>query len=335
MGNNEIFKWDSIMDEEEWKELRGETLDAALKLLDSEPQLSKTQREDIRLFVDELIMKGFSVPSILMYIYTLIDLGRFFDKDFQTLTERDMKVYVNHLLNHKSNLRSSVRTKMMRIRVFLRWLLNLEGKATPDCMKWFFRMNPRSTKGERKLKLIKSLVKEEDYLKMLKVLKNPRDKALLQFLWESGARILEVLRVKIGDVYLQQKYAIVGGGKRMVPLANNEYIKEWLEKHPNKDDPNAPLFCNLRNPNKSITYSNVKKILRRAAKEAGLDRKVTAHQFRHSRATILAKAGVSPYAMNEVMGWSRSSKMWAVYLHLTQKDAVNEVIRRVNELREK
>ena len=292
--------------------------------------ISETQRQHILLFIDELKMKGFSPFRIMSYSFTLVELAKIVKKGFSTLTAIDFRYYVNFLLNVKKNKHSTIREKMMRIRVFMRWLLDLPPRTTPEPMRWFFTINPKATKGNKALEILEKVVSEEEYKKLLAVAKHPRDRALLQFMYESGARILEILRVRIKDLNLDDHYAIVGGGKRMVPLINTEYIKEWLSIHPNRNNPTAYLFCNLRNPWKPLSYPAVRKLLNRLTKKAGLGRKVTAHMFRHTRATILAKNSVSPYAMNQVMGWSTSTKMWQVYLHITQKDALLEVINKLS-----
>ena len=114
-----------------------------------------------------------------------------------------------------------------------------------------------------------------------------------------------------------------------VALPNIEHIEEWIRRHPMRKNPDAYLFCNSRNTTKPMRYQSVRKILNNLSKKAGLRRRITPHMFRHTRASILAKAGVSPYTMNKVMGWSTDSKMWRTYLHITQKDAVDEVLRKI------
>ncbi len=308
--------------------LRCESLDEAIELIKT-ASIREEHKDAILLFVDELRMKGFSPFRIMAYIFTLLEFSKTVDKPYEKLTSMDLRQYVNHLLNRKGNKHSTVREKMMRIRVFLRWFLDLPPRSTPDAMRWFFTIKPKSTKGKKNLEILKKIVSYEEYSQLLSVARNPRDKALLQFMYESGARILEVLKVRIRDINIEEHYAVVGDGKRLVPLSRTEYIEGWLQVHPLKDVPDAFLFCNLRNPSKPLSYPAVRRLLRILAEKANIHRKITPHMFRHSRATILAKIGVSPYAMNQVMGWSASTKMWQIYLHITQKDAIQEVLRKI------
>jgi len=309
---------------------RCESLDDVIRFV-READIDCRQKSYILMFIDELRMKDFSPFRIMAYAYTLVEFARILGKPIDAITSVDLRYYVNFLLNAKKNKHSTVREKMMRIRVFLRWLLNLPPRTTPEQLKWFFTINPKSTKGKKSLEVLEKIISPEEYSKLLSVTRNPRNRALLQFMYESGARILEILKVRIKDVHLEEHYAIVGDGKRLVPLVETNYIAEWLSIHPLKNKPDAYLFCNLRNPEKPMSYPAVRRFLSIASKKAGLSRRITPHMFRHSRATILAKMGVSPYAMNQVMGWSPSTKMWQIYLHITQKDAVLEVIRKISQ----
>ena len=275
----------------------------------------------------ELAFKGFSIFRISSYAYTLVEFARTVGKNLDEVTEEDFRRYVGSLASR--NKVSTIREKMKRIRVFMRWLKRLPGNTTPEPMAWFFRIKPRNTKGHKELRVLEKIITEEEYQKLIGVAKSPKMRALLQFMYESGARILEILRVRIKDVDTENHYAVVGGGKRLIALPKTEHIEEWIKKHPMRRKPEAYLFCNSRDPRKPMRYQSVRKILNNLSKKAGLRRRITPHMFRHTRASILAKAGVSPYTMNKVMGWSTDSKMWRTYLHITQKDAVDEVLRKI------
>lgn len=318
---------------DEIKALRCESVEDTIQyILNSD--IDESQKDLILMFINELKIKGFSPFRIMSYAFTLLELARITKRSFRDLSDMDFRQYVYYLLNRKNNKHSTIKEKMMRIRVFLRWLLNLPPRAMPDALSWFFMIKPRSTKGSKELRILEKLISYDEYIKLIEASRNNRDKALLQFMYESGARILEILKVKIKDVHLDQNYAIVGDGKRLVPLSNTNYIKKWLEEHPLKNE-NSYLFCNLKDPRKPMSYQAVRKLLHRLCKKAGLTRKITPHMFRHSRATLLAKLGVSPYAMNQVMGWSSNTKMWQIYLHITQKDALYEVLKKTREVNNK
>ena len=321
------------MDEDIWKTIRGESISVAMKHLMDDRRIIEYNKKKIKMFINEMRIKDFSPSTIISYIHTLAGFARFLgNRKFEEVDANVMKEYVSYLVEERNNMKSAVRIKMVRLRAFYRWIYDLGRSQVPDCLRWYFRMTPRATKGNKQMSILKKIIKEEDYYYLLTQIEDLRFKALLQFLWETGARISEVLMTKIGDVYIKEHYAIVGGGKRRVPLRRSRWVAEWLSVHPKRLDLNAPLFCAIKNPEKPLSYSTVKKFLREIKKLFALEEPITPHRFRHTRATILARAGISPYAMNKLMGWTRDSKMWAVYIHLTDEEAVNEAMKKLDEL---
>lgn len=107
------------------------------------------------------------------------------------------------------------------------------------------------------------------------------------------------------------------------------HLSNWIEHHPLKDDPEAPLWVGLRTKNycKPLTYDCLRKLLRKIAKRAGIKKDVNPHNFRHSRATNLAN-WMTEAQMDEYFGWVPGSRMASVYIHLSGR-SLDEVILRI------
>jgi site-specific recombinase XerD len=65
-----------------------------------------------------------------------------------------------------------------------------------------------------------------------------------------------------------------------------------LQDHPDRSDPEAPLWSRLHKPD-GLSYRMFKKILETTADRAGVDRPVTLTNFRKSSASHLASQGMS------------------------------------------
>ena len=65
----------------------------------------------------------------------------------------------------------------------------------------------------------------------------------------------------------------------------------WLEEHPGRNDPNAPLWINqgrgIGSAYIALRYDAIRMQLKRIAKKAEVNKAITPHLFRHSRATNL------------------------------------------------
>lgn len=88
---------------------------------------------------------------------------------------------------------------------------------------------------------------------------HPRNKALLEVLLDTGLRISAVGTLRVKDIELNGRAGTVtlnqeavgrkgASGKR--PLTwSKPYVANWLDVHPRGDDPDAPLFHRLTEPN--------------------------------------------------------------------------------------
>jgi len=173
----------------------------------------------------------------------------------------------------------------------------------------------------------------EEIKKMAEVADNPRDKALVLTLYETGARIGEFLNIRIGDIKFDEYGArIVLEGKtgmRVVRVvAGSSALAEWLAQHPFREDKNAFIWIPFtkRSKNKPLSHRSVSKILKELAKKAGIKKEVYPHLFRHSRATELAKY-LTEQQLKVYFGWEKTSDMAEIYVHLSGKDLDKSVLK--------
>jgi site-specific recombinase XerD len=143
-----------------------------------------------------------------------------------------------------------------------------------------------------------------------------RDKAILEFLYSTGARVSELVSLKRSDLDLIGGIIKVKGKgrkERLLPLGEPaiESIKRYLDK---RKDNNPFLFVNQRG--KPLTDRGVRLIVERYIKKVFLSLKVSPHTFRHSFATHLLNRGADLRSVQELLGHSSISTT-QVYTHLT------------------
>ena len=136
-----------------------------------------------------------------------------------------------------------------------------------------------------------------------------RDRALVLFLYASGARISEALGLEVGDVDLKREMARVHGkrGKiRMIPFtgAATESLALYLEGPRQKLAPSlmGPLWVNERGG--PLTRQAAWQLLSRLARAAGIDTPVSPHRLRHSFATHLLESGMGLRSLQLLLGHS-------------------------------
>ncbi|MDB2284461.1 tyrosine-type recombinase/integrase [Halorubrum ezzemoulense] len=206
------------------------------------------------------------------------------------------------------------------IKQFWKWLNDGED---PEETKWI-RRGP----VEQKRILPQSLLTPADIQALLRVCHNDRDRAFVAVLWETGARIGELIDLKVGHIEqtaLGKQMVVSGktGSRRLLLLESESYLDSWLTAHPNRC-PDAPLWCKIDtkqgSPDETISYQYIRlRILARASEQAGIQKPVNPHHFRHSRATYLANY-LTEAQMCEWFGWVPGSRVPGRYVHLSGRD---------------
>jgi site-specific recombinase XerD len=141
-----------------------------------------------------------------------------------------------------------------------------------------------------------------------------RNLALLALLYDSGARVHELIDLTPSSLHLNKPCYVTllgkGGKKRIVPLQDEQvnllvaYMKE--NRLDNLAYNRRPLFANNRGEN--LTNSGVTYIINLYAKNARMLRpdlvpeKVNPHMLRHSKAMHLLQSGVNLVYIRDILG---------------------------------
>lgn len=172
----------------------------------------------------------------------------------------------------------------------------------------------------------------EDVRKLTLAANNPRDVALINFLYESGARIGEVLNLKMSDVIFKERYARVRlfgkTGERWIVLVTCvPYLAQYLNTHPHRTEPSSYFWLSTSDKNKNapLRYAGATMSIRRLFKSAKITKRCNPHKFRHSRATELAKQLPEPQ-LRMFFGWERGSDTPSIYTHLSGRDIDNAIL---------
>ncbi len=141
-----------------------------------------------------------------------------------------------------------------------------------------------------------------------------RDRALLEFLYSTGARISEAVGLDVDDISLQEPEtgpAIVrlfgkGSKERLVPLGSygaralDSYLVRGRPLLAGKGKGTPALFLNARGGR--ISRQSAWTILKAAAEKANITRDVSPHTLRHSFATHLLEGGADVRVVQELLG---------------------------------
>ncbi|MGB9919453.1 MAG: tyrosine recombinase XerC [Moorellales bacterium] len=214
--------------------------------------------------------------------------------------------------------RATVARKLAALRSFYRYLLR-EGRISANP----FRV-VRAPKIGRRLPRFLYYHEIEALLALPKTstARGKRDRALLECLYATGARVEEIVRLNLSDLRLEEGWALVrgkGGKERLVFLGEKAVaaLRCYLETgrpHLVGKKSSEAVFLNRRG--ERLTQRGVRYLVYRYLQKAGLDKRVGPHTFRHSFATHLVERGADLRTVQELLGHASLSTT-QIYTHVS------------------
>ncbi len=150
-----------------------------------------------------------------------------------------------------------------------------------------------------------------------------RDRAILETMYGAGLRVSELINLKLESVFYEESFIKVLGKRmkeRIVPLNQIalKSIEEYLKKYRSFFEKEKNEFLFLSRRGKKLTRMDVWNILRKRAKDAGIEKELHPHILRHSFATHLIEGGADLRSVQEMLGHS-SIITTEIYTHVNQK----------------
>lgn len=313
--------------------------ESSLKRLSSSDKLIPENKGKILKFLEFIKANGVSSATQRNIMWSLSTIAIFLGKPFEQANYDDIISLVNKI-EDKYKSEKSKKALKAEIRRFYKWLRKTSDYPTE--VAWI-KLNYRSDKQSR----ITSgdLLTEGEIDALANATRNPRDRALVLTLYETGCRVGELLSMKIKSVSFDNYGSVImvngkTGPRRVRMIKYTRDLVGWLDKHPLKDNPEAPVWISLgyNTKNNLISYAEVEILLKRLAVKIGLGKwdggnggisgkarghyvgkPVNPHSFRHARATSLAKY-LREAIMKEHFGWEKDSRMTSVYYHINGSD---------------
>ena len=273
---------------------------------------------------------------------------------YREMTKADILFHLNALRKpiEKDADKRWIGTYNNRVLVFtnfFRWLTSPDEpdqkkRKTSQCMKGVKQL-PRKSKTSYKPSDLWTPSEHDVFLRYCPL---KRDRCYHAMARDTSARPHELLKLRIGGIQFKiepstgRQYAevLVSGktGTRTLPLIDSiPYIKEWIAEHPERDNPNYPLFITLSDKNRGNqlsptallkqykeTYHAVTfpRLLEKCEIPNGdkdtiramLKKPWKLYVQRHSALTEKAKMLTEATLRNHA-GWTMTSKMPGVYIH--------------------
>ena len=176
-------------------------------------------------------------------------------------------------------------------------------------------------------KELPNILSKDDLNKMRSVINTEkitgiRDRLIIELLYSSGIRASELINLNEYVIdFNEREMRIVGKGDKERITFFSRNAKKWLEKYieeKKKEYKNYSKEILITNSKgKKLTTRSLRRLISNHATEAGLQKEVTPHVFRHSFATELLNNGVDIRYLQELLGHSSISTT-QVYTHVSK-----------------
>jgi len=257
-----------------------------------------------------------SFTSVMLFLGLYGKSGK---KDIEEIDRVDLEAFIEHEQDRGIRI-STVRTRLACIIAFLHFLM--EQDVIPGSL----------LKRSIKLKLPDALpraMNPADVGKLLSVIDDIRDRALLLLLLRTGIRIGEALGLRLNDLDIKgRKVHLFEGEKnsmgRVVYLSDDALfaIKLWLRRRDKNKE-----FVFYGQGNRPLCYSAGRSRFVRYLKKAGLDQKgYTVHCLRHTFASELLNAGMRLECLQQLLG-HQDIEVTRRYARLTDRTREQEYFR--------
>ena len=266
------------------------------------------------------VTRGLSPRTVGSYRDTFVLLLRFLSKrhacpivnlDLTHLGTEDLLAFLDHLEKDRGNCITTRNARLAAIHSFAHFIATRYPEHMEPCQRLLAiptKRAPIRPVEHLEPNEIRAMIAAVDYRKP----QGRRDLALILTLFNTGARVQELLDIRPADLHLERPYQVRLHGKgrkeRVCPLWSEtvESLNALLSTEASESDRNLQIFRN--NHGETLTRFGVRYLLRRYAERARAvaphiaQKRVHPHTYRHSAAVYLLRAGVDIVTISHWLG---------------------------------
>lgn len=244
--------------------------------------------------------------------------------NYLTITYHEINKYTKYLKEERNLKPASINRHLSTLRSFYNYLIKEES----------IKRNPfKLISGPKKALKLPNYMKYSEFEIMINSLEENdlgiRNKALLELLLATGARIGELINIKVSDIdFSNREIKVLGKGNKERVCYFNEHASSSLKEYLNnsrqnllKNKTSDYLFIN--HIGTRLTDRGVRTIIDSIIKKSSLNTKVTPHTFRHTFATMLLNEGCDLKSVQELLGHVNLSTT-SIYTHVTN-DRIKDI----------
>ncbi len=285
-------------------------------------------RNHVESYLRDQYRRNFRLSTIENYLNAIVSFLVLAKQDGKTclgeITRGDLGTFIEH--EQDRGLKpSTVRLRLDLLKSFVRYQIEKEIMSAEVLSKRMIIKVPDS---------LPKAMEIEDETKLLSVIKNMRNRAMILLLLRTGMRIGELLNLQSRDIQMAEKKIDIWEAQktrigRVVYFSEDaaSALKVWLKQ----SDPKK-LFVFYACKRDTLTYAGARLMFCKYLKKANiLNKGYTLHCLRHTNASSLLNAGISLECLRELLGHT-SVEVTRRYARLTNKTRENEYFKAIEKI---
>ena len=258
------------------------------------------KEEFLSRLITEIKITKLSPYTLRNYLNFNRQLLAFINKDPEQIEQQDIKEFLAEKMSERAPISNILFLASIRFAYS-----NVLGKDPTAGIK--------RPKTEKKIPVVLS---KQEISDLIDAAETKKSSLIIQFLYSSGLRVSELVKIKKQDLDFEENIGWVRSGKgkkdRMFILSQklSNKLKKYIENHLDWEY--------VFSKEKPLTTRNVQKIVQNTTKRARINKAVHPHTLRHSFATHLLDKGVDLRRIQFLLGHS-SIATTQIYTHVSHE----------------
>ena len=261
-----------------------------------------------RRMQEELRLGGYAQRTVETYVEVVTRFVRFHQRPPEAMGAEEVRAYLVHLTEERELSWSTVNQAVCALKFFY-----LEVLGRPDVVQ--------RVRYQKRRKRLPVVLREDEIERLLAAVKNLKHRAAVMVMYGGGLRVSEAVHLRLADIDSKAMRIRVrrgkGGKDRYVMLSSR--LLRTLRRYWKLYRPQTYVFEG-RQAGRPLDVSSVQRVVREAARRAGINQPVSTRTLRHSFATHLMETGTNLRYIQELLG-HKSLQTTAIYTRVSRAGA--------------
>ncbi|MEM2716765.1 MAG: tyrosine-type recombinase/integrase [Archaeoglobaceae archaeon] len=294
-------------------------------------EIGEENKKLILQYMNYRIANGVSIARAHREIVSLRLLCERYSMKLNKIDETDLTAVLAQL-----NLSGLSLSTINEFKLALKSFLKFIGKE--DLARKIKKKEPKDNMLTRE-----DLLSVDEVLKLVSVALNERDPAMIMCHLDLACRPEELLTLRVGD-FVRDSLGIRVELRRSKTFRRAPhlsfslpYVSRWLNVHPLKDNPEAPMWLDVNKYRKGIVapidHFAYIRVIERLMKRAGIKKKFSPYRFRHTGITLWAVL-LTEQQLSKRSGHIPGSRYLRRYAKLVDADADKKILKELGLIKE-